>query len=64
MRSAPMMLSTAEVMSHSVRAAGTWMDMSAITAACAKLDHAANAMTLRCADGSRAANSKKIPSVA
>jgi hypothetical protein len=39
-----MMLSTTEVISHSARAVGIWMDMTAMTAACAKLDHAANAI--------------------
>src|SRR5687767_3292137 len=62
--SAPMMPSATEVINHSVRAVGTWMDMTAMTAPCAKLDHAAKAITLRCADGSRAANSRKTPSVA
>ena len=55
--------STAAVISHSARAAATSIDMTAMTAACAKLDHAAKAITLRCADVSRAASSKKTPSV-
>jgi hypothetical protein len=43
-QSAPMMLRTTAAISHSARAVGTWMAMTAMTEACAKLDHAAKAI--------------------
>src|SRR5947208_16817653 len=50
--------------SSSPRWAGTWNDITSMIAACAKLDHAANRMRLRCADGFRAARNTKTPNVA
>ena len=45
---------------RAIMLSNAWNDISP---ACAKLDHAANAMRLRCADGSRDASSKKTPRV-
>src|SRR5206468_2499153 len=50
--------------SSSPRWAGTWNDITSMIAACAKLDHAANRMRLRCTDGFRAASNTKTPDVA
>jgi Domain of unknown function (DUF6431) len=62
MKAIPMTTSTTEPMSspRATRFRNAWKDM---TAAWAKLDHAVNAIRLRFADGSRAASSKKMPSV-
>src|SRR5207247_1616961 len=55
---------TATPATSSPRLVGSCIAISAMTAACATLDHAANAIKLRCAEGLRAASTKKRPSVA
>src|SRR5438309_11747173 len=55
---------TARPASSSPRLVGSCIAISTMTAACATLDHAANAIKLRCAEGLRAASTKKRPSVA
>ena len=61
-RVTPMTTSTADAIRNPPR----WLAISSpsidIATACAKLDHAAKAIKLRCADGFRTAMSKKIPS--
>ena len=62
-KATPMIASTTDPISslRAIMLSNAWKD---ITAACAKLDHAAKAIRLRCAEGLRDAISKKIPSVA
>src|SRR2546423_6957765 len=55
---------TATPASSSPRLLGSCIAISAMTAVCAKLDQTAYAIKLRCADGLRAASTKKTPSVA
>src|SRR5438445_203403 len=55
---------TATPASSSPRLLGSCIAISTMTAACATLDHAANAIKLRCVEGLRAASTKKRPSVA
>src|SRR5437868_10728699 len=61
-RATPMTTSTADPIRNPVR----WLAISNanidIVTACAKLDHAAKAIRLRCAAGFRTAISRKIPS--
>ena len=63
MRATPMAMNTADPIS-SLRAMKLRYACTPMTVACAKLDHAAKAITLRCAEGLREASSKKTPSVA
>ena len=60
-RITPMRQKIAEATRRSWRSCGRWIDIAVMTAACAMFNHAANVITPRFADGSRAANSKKIP---
>jgi len=59
----PIMMNTADPISslRAIMLSNAWND---ITAAWAKLDHAANAIRLRCSDGLRVASSRKTPRVA
>src|SRR5436189_2746130 len=55
---------TASPGSSSPRRVGSCIAINAMTAVCATLDHAAYAIKLRYAEGSRAASTRKTPSIA